>query len=146
MRRCLATCLSLTVACFCAVAQEAVEPATLQQCKEAMRAYELARGGDEPAVALAARRFQQACFPVPSAPRVLREPISTRIEPVPVPPSIAAPAPALPGVPSAPVPITSCDAGGCWDSHGQRYNGSGSILYNPAGKTCVRTADWIECR
>ena len=53
-----------------------------------------------------------------------------------------APALVIPPVPSL---LTTCDAGGCWDSLGNRYNGTGTTLVGPTGKLCIRIGDRIEC-
>jgi hypothetical protein len=56
--------------------------------------------------------------------------------PVIVPPvNIPAPAPA----------ITGCDAGGCRDSTGNRYNGSNGVYLNGSGRQCQRTGTSMQC-
>lgn len=45
----------------------------------------------------------------------------------------------------APAIITSCDAGGCWDNLGGRYNGSGNTFVGPNGRICNRSGTMIEC-
>ena len=47
--------------------------------------------------------------------------------------------------PSHPFHITSCDAGGCWDNLGNRYNGTGSTLFRTDGKTCNRVGGMLQC-
>lgn len=47
--------------------------------------------------------------------------------------------------PSHPSHITSCDAGGCWDNLGNRYNGTGSTLFRTDGKTCNRAGGMLQC-
>jgi hypothetical protein len=49
-----------------------------------------------------------------------------------------------------PVNINSCDAGGCVDPNGVRYNGRvaepGSGVYlDPQGRRCVRNGDRFQC-
>lgn len=62
-----------------------------------------------------------------------------------------APVPALPparplAMPShAPVPVTSCDAGGCVGANGVRYNNSGNGVVGPSGKVCSRNGATIQC-
>lgn len=51
----------------------------------------------------------------------------------------AAAAAATPGV------ITSCDGGGCWDSRGQRYNGSGPTMFRSDGKVCQHLGGSMQC-
>ena len=56
--------------------------------------------------------------------------------PVIVPPvNIPAPAPA----------ITGCDAGGCRDSAGNRYDGSNGVYLNGSGRQCQRTGTSMQC-
>ncbi|HJW26694.1 MAG TPA: hypothetical protein VJ576_17485 [Rhodocyclaceae bacterium] len=68
--------------------------------------------------------------PLKSAPALPR--------PAPVPP------PARPE-PVTPAPITSCDAGGCWDASGRRYNGSGSTMIRGDGKVCQQIGNVMQC-
>lgn len=49
-------------------------------------------------------------------------------------------------IPGPPNRLTVCDTGGCWDNLGNRYHGTGTTLYGPAGKPCLRNGDWIDCR
>jgi hypothetical protein len=54
-----------------------------------------------------------------------------------------APAPARP---TSPVPLGSCDAGGCWDNNANRYNGGAAGTYlDKSGKPCQRVGSWIQC-
>lgn len=46
---------------------------------------------------------------------------------------------------TAPSVITSCDAGGCWDNLGNRYNGTGNVMHGSNGKTCVRSGTTLNC-
>ena len=46
---------------------------------------------------------------------------------------------------AAPRLITSCDARGCWDNQGGRYNGSGSTLLSTTGKACNRVGNMLQC-
>jgi hypothetical protein len=76
---------------------------------------------------------------------------------VPAPGALASPArpavpaspavPAAPAIPSAPQPaqVTRCDAGGCWDSSGQRLNRSGALLVNPQGQMCTQQGTVLVC-
>lgn len=41
--------------------------------------------------------------------------------------------------------ITSCDRGGCWDSGGTRYNGSGATLFRTDGKICQKVGNMLQC-
>jgi hypothetical protein len=78
-------------------------------------------GAPDPAVAVAP--------PVLVAPRALQAP------------AVVAPSP--PAYVPAPV-ITSCDAGGCWDSNGQRANSLGPMLVGPRG-VCSVAGGVVHC-
>ncbi|MET4580290.1 DUF4124 domain-containing protein [Ottowia thiooxydans] len=41
--------------------------------------------------------------------------------------------------------VGQCDAGGCWDTLGVRYNGSGARLIRSDGQACRRVANSLEC-
>jgi len=69
-------------------------------------------------------------------------PIDTRFRPS--PPPVPQPSPASPGVPPPPIPAL-CDASGCATPSGQRLNGQGHILLDPAGHACVRNGPVIQC-
>ncbi len=65
-------------------------------------------------------------------------------------PALRPPA-ALPAAPSAPPPpppgptvITTCDATGCWDASGARYNLQGPVLIGPRG-VCTRQNGLLNC-
>ena len=56
-----------------------------------------------------------------------------------VPPTMTAP------VSPAPVPVTSCDPGGCWGS-GNRYNGgAGGTYLDRSGRMCQGNGTWMQC-
>ena len=57
----------------------------------------------------------------------------------------APPSPALPAVSSRPVPVTHCDAGGCYGANGVRYNNAGAGVVGPNGKVCNRLGATIQC-
>ncbi len=42
--------------------------------------------------------------------------------------------------------VTSCDAGGCWDNRGARYNRSGNVFLGPGGRTCQQTGSTMRCQ
>jgi hypothetical protein len=46
---------------------------------------------------------------------------------------------------AGPSVITSCDSGGCWDTAGRRYNGSGGTLSRTDGKVCTRSGNVLLC-
>jgi hypothetical protein len=55
---------------------------------------------------------------------------------------VSSPPAALP----APVRINSCDAGGCTDTSGQRYNGGvGTTLIGPQGQLCTKGVVNAQC-
>lgn len=56
------------------------------------------------------------------------------------------PAARLPVVPPGPVQINSCDAGGCTDINGQRYNGGvGNAGVDGQGRLCTRSGSTMQC-
>jgi hypothetical protein len=64
-----------------------------------------------------------------------------------LPPPLPAPVPApAPAGPQAPLPLTTCDPGGCWDAGGSRYNGGiGNNLLDRSGRLCQRNGAWTQC-
>jgi hypothetical protein len=49
-----------------------------------------------------------------------------------------------------PVILNSCDAGGCVDPNGARYNGQGAetdngVYLDPQGRRCIRSGDRLQC-
>jgi len=48
-----------------------------------------------------------------------------------------------------PVDVNSCDAGGCMDRNGKRYNGraepENGVYLDPQGRRCVRSGDRLQC-
>jgi len=57
----------------------------------------------------------------------------------------APPSLALPSVSNRPMPVTSCDAGGCFGANGVRYNNAGGGVVGPNGKVCNRSGATIQC-
>jgi hypothetical protein len=55
--------------------------------------------------------------------------------------------PAAPRAAPLPAPLSSCNAGGCWDSQGNRYNGTGdgSRFVSPEGRLCQTHGQFIHC-
>jgi len=51
------------------------------------------------------------------------------------------PAPA----PAPPFRLDTCDAGGCFDSSGARFNGGGAPLLGPKGQLCTRGVVNAQC-
>lgn len=46
-----------------------------------------------------------------------------------------------------PMPLANCNAGGCWDSQGNRYNATGdrSRFINGEGRLCNASGKFITC-
>ena len=61
-------------------------------------------------------------------------------------PAPPAPAPAAPGI-QPPAPLSTCNAGACWDSQGNRYNatGDGSRFLDSNGRLCIASGRFITC-
>jgi hypothetical protein len=62
----------------------------------------------------------------------------------PAPPRAPAPGP------RAPVVVNSCDAGGCLDPDGRRYNNStnevqNGVFLDPQGRRCIRSGEHLQC-
>ena len=76
-------------------------------------------------------------------PPVSVEPIRLRSEP-----SLSMATPATPSLPPVAVPrppvITICDAAGCWDAAGARYNQQGPLLLGPHG-ICTQQGGSMNC-
>lgn len=140
--------LLLVAACWPVYANEPTPTLALQACNEAMQSYDAAlRTANAQAAADAKRQVFKDCYTGSGRAPTWQEPISIGADrKAATPPAL--PAPAAPAVvlPKAPSVLTNCDAGGCWDNLGNRYHGSGSILFSPAGKPCSRMGDWIDCR
>jgi hypothetical protein len=128
-------------------------PGCLAARKQLDRA--LAAGG--PLDRLNAMREQAAleCFGVkpPAQPEGRFVPPPVAVEPIQLPPEPALPPsagaavhPALPPLPLAarPPAVTSCDAAGCWDSNGTRYNQLGPMLIGPRG-VCTLQGGFLNC-
>jgi hypothetical protein len=42
--------------------------------------------------------------------------------------------------------MNSCDAGGCYDTNGARFNnGAGNLLIGPKGQLCTKGAVYAQC-
>lgn len=98
----------------------------------------------------------EPCRPAPSRNFTQRRSTPLTLQPMPrapVAPPVASPAipptqslDTLMRPPGAPVPLLSCDPGGCFDTSGARHNnaGSGSSI-TPSGKLCNRNGAWLQC-
>lgn len=56
-----------------------------------------------------------------------------------VPPATHAP------VPSMPLPVNSCDSGGCRDASGMRHDGVGNATLDANGRVCHRNGAFLQC-
>lgn len=46
-----------------------------------------------------------------------------------------------------PTPVTTCDAGGCYDAAGVRHTGAGgNATIAPSGQLCLRDGVWLQCQ
>lgn len=136
-----------------AQAQAPGDPLKSDACGRALADLQAARAGASgrtPGQVEALRRdATQACLggngdarrPAPTAQAPLAVPPPTVALPRSVPPREGTP-PAPPI--ERPAVITSCDAGGCWDSNGKRLNRAGPVLIGPAG-VCVTTGPQVQC-
>jgi hypothetical protein len=103
-----------------------------------------------PQCATAREQASLDCFGLkPSPPtegRFVPPPVA--VTPIPAPPSPAVPpVAAIPQPPLAiprPPVVTACDASGCWDSNGTRYNQQGPVLLGPKG-VCTLQAGALNC-
>jgi hypothetical protein len=147
MKTRIAIAMLLATACLVAYSHEPIPKASLQVCNDAMRDYDAAvRGGNVEVTTDARSRVLQECYRGSGRAPTLHEPISIGADRKAVAPVKAAPAAPTIVIPSAPSVLTTCDAGGCWDNLGNRYNGTGGTLIGPTGKLCIRIGDRIECR
>jgi hypothetical protein len=150
--RWIAPLLSLTCTLLLPAAVGA-DPLKSGECGQSLAALEAARADRGAGARLEALRQQatQACL---GGSGEARRPSPVAQPPIVVPPPIVAvPAPAeapRPAPPPSPVAIqrppvlTSCDAGGCWDSNGGRLNRAGPTLIGPGG-ACVVTGQVVHC-
>lgn len=90
---------------------------------------------------------EQRAPDVPRLPMPMPRPDQQRMIPAPPPPKpgpVIVPPPQS-AVPSSPVPITSCDPGGCW-SGGTRYEGgAGNTYLDKNGRMCQGNGTWMQC-
>jgi hypothetical protein len=104
---------------------------------------------DATALAVEPCRTAPAQVPMPRrpVPQIIdRMPQAKRAPQVAMP--ATTPLPALQGMsnpPRAPVPVTSCDAAGCYGANGVRYNNIGGGVVGPSGKVCNRAGATIQC-
>lgn len=94
----------------------------------------------------------EPCRTAPSQSPMPRRPVQQIIQPLPrnqPSPQVAVPAaprpPVTPSLSRPPVPVTQCDAGGCYGANGVRYNNAGNGVVGPNGKVCSRAGSTIQC-
>lgn len=131
----------------------AQDPLKSHQCGQALAGLQAARSDPPEAGRLEALRQQatQACLGGTGDARrpspVVQPPIAVKPPVIEVPQSRAPPvAGAPPPAPAIPRPavLTTCDAGGCWDSEGRRLNRAGPVLVGPGG-TCIASGSGVLC-
>lgn len=85
--------------------------------------------------------------PVPQI--IQRMPATAPSRQVAMPAMPPSPSPSLPSLlspPGAPIPVTGCDAGGCYDAAGVRHNNAaGASSITPSGRLCNRAGAWLQC-
>ncbi|HEY0845655.1 MAG TPA: hypothetical protein VGE12_09810 [Noviherbaspirillum sp.] len=80
----------------------------------------------------------------PAAARSL--PATGQRPPLPAPRTEAARVtPVEPVVPKAPVPVTTCDPGGCWGPDNRYQGGTGNIYLDRNGRMCQGNGTWMQC-
>jgi len=92
----------------------------------------------------------EPCRPAPARNFTQRREVPQTITPTPQlarPPATAytpAPVPA-PVAPPATRPLGTCDAAGCRDASGTRYQGTGPVVLDPSGRPCRTDGQWVQC-
>jgi hypothetical protein len=86
----------------------------------------------------------QSPMPRRPVPQIIERQPQTRVSPQPAMPAPPTP-PATPSLARPPVPVTSCDAGGCNGANGVRYNNTGNGVAGPNGKVCTRAGATVQC-
>jgi hypothetical protein len=144
--------LSLPIAVAAPVLAQ--DPLKSGSCDQRLDALEAARaaGADANAerIEVLRRQAAQACLggtgaatrpspsvraPVAVAPPTIEVPRHPQPPLSAAPPTVAIERPAI---------ITSCDAGGCWDSNGTRLNRAGPLLLGPGG-ICTTVGTTVRC-
>ncbi len=145
--------LALAVLGFApAQAEDSTDLMRTPECAVARRQLEavLAAGGPRDRLDVVRRQAALQCLGVEVPPqpesRSVPPPASLdaiRLRPEPALRPPAAP-PAPPPPPPGPVVITTCDATGCWDASGARYNQQGPVLIGPRG-VCTQQNGLLNC-
>jgi hypothetical protein len=139
--------ISLAVlACLSVHAQGNADLMKTPECALARTQFEqvLAAGGPRERLNAVRELTALKCFGVkPSAPpegRFVPPPVA--VDAIRLRPELFLSAP-VPALPRPPV-LTACDASGCWDSNGTRYNQQGPVLLGPKG-VCTLQAGALNC-
>lgn len=129
------------------------DPLKSDACGRSLDALQAARADPQRAHEIEALRQQatQVCLGGTGQarrPSPVAQPPVTVAPPVIDPPPAPQPPVALPATPPVrierPPVLTSCDAGGCWDSDGRRLNRAGPVLIGPSGP-CVVSGHVVQC-
>lgn len=68
------------------------------------------------------------------------------LHPAPAPPPFNPTGPGPTLGPAAPLPVNSCDIGGCRDASGARHDGgAGNATLDANGRVCHRNGVWLQC-
>ena len=132
--------IAVLLACSLAVAGARAQPQQLPEPPAGNAAAAPAHAAPAPA-------------PAPARKLIKRRSVQQVIEPTPRivtdgyrPTLTVRPPAALPGPLPPPTRMNSCDAGGCFDTGGVRYNGGvGSTLLSPQGQLCTRGVVNAQC-
>ena len=135
-RKTVLTALMLLVVLAFARAQPPVAPAPIPAAAASAASPSGAGAPRTGRVPIQRRAVQQVVVPTP------------RIGPEAYGPTLV---PRAPGAPSAaplalPLPTSHCDAGGCLDTRGARYNGGvGNTVISPQGRLCIKGVVNAQC-
>jgi hypothetical protein len=130
-------------------AEPAADPATDESSADYAKLPVCQLNAQGTALAVEPCRTAPAQKPMPRRPVpqiIERMPQAARPQQPAIPP--LAPSPSLQTLtrpPAAPVPVTGCDAAGCYGANGVRYNNVGKGVITPSGKTCTRAGGAIQC-
>ena len=141
--------LLLAAACGAGPAAAATPPDAELQAYARLPVCTLSADGQHLAV--------EPCRTAPPRQPMPRRPVPQIIQRMPAAPvPRMASAPSLPPSPSlpallqpsrTPIPVTGCDAGGCYDASGTRHNNAGSaVTITPSGQLCNRNGVWLQCQ
>lgn len=130
----------------------AADPLKSEACGRSLAELQAARDGParSPQVESLRRQATRDCLgggepvrPSPAAQSSITVPPPVIEPPLPPRAAVTAPLPAPVRIERPPV-ITSCDAGGCWDSDGRRLNQAGPVLIGPGG-ACTTAGATVRC-